>query len=55
MIKRVVEVRPLGDHRLFIRFDDGVRGEGDVASFVRFDRVLEPLRDPAQSDRPLSV
>jgi len=48
MITRVVEVRPLGGHRLFIRFDDGVQGEVDVASFVRFDGILEPLRDPTR-------
>ncbi len=30
MIRRVVEVRPLGGHRLFIRFDDEVQGEVDV-------------------------
>jgi hypothetical protein len=48
MIKRVVEVRPLGGYRLFIRFDDGVQGEVDVASFVRFDGVFEPLRDLAR-------
>jgi hypothetical protein len=48
MIKRVVEVRLLGGYRLFIRFDDGVQGEVDIASFVRFDGVFEPLRDPAR-------
>jgi hypothetical protein len=48
MIKRVVEVQPLGGYRLFIKFDDGVQGEIDVASFVRLDGVFEPLRDPAR-------
>ena len=48
MMKSVVEVRPLGGYRLFIRFDDGVQGEVDVSSFVEFDGVFEPLRDPAK-------
>lgn len=46
MMKSVVEVRPLSGYRLFIRFDDGVQGEVDVSSFVEFDGVFEPLRDP---------
>jgi hypothetical protein len=48
MMRKVVEVRPLGGYRLFIRFDDGVQGEVDIASFVPFDGVFEPLRDPAR-------
>lgn len=48
MTKDVVEVRPLGGYRLYLRFDDGVHGEVDVADFVRFDGVFEPLRDPAR-------
>jgi len=48
VIRKVVEVRPLGGYRLFIRFDDGVQGDVDVASFVHFDGVFEPLRDPAR-------
>ena len=48
MGKDVVEVRPLGGHRLFIRFEDGVQGALNIADFVRFDGVFEPLRDPAR-------
>src|SRR5438034_4304238 len=48
MIKDVVEVRPLGGHRLYLKYDDGVHGEVDVAQFVRFDGVFEELRDPAR-------
>jgi hypothetical protein len=47
-MKHVVDVRPLGGHRLFIRFDDGLQGDLDLATFVRFDGVLEPLNDPAR-------
>jgi hypothetical protein len=48
MVKDIVEVRPLGGHRIFIRFEDGVQGEVNVADFVRFDGVFEALRDPAR-------
>jgi hypothetical protein len=42
LIKRVVEVRPLGGYRLFIRFDDGVQGEVDIASYVDLGTVCWP-------------
>ncbi len=48
MLKDVVEVRALPGHRLFIRFEDGVHGEVDVAAKVRFDGVFAPLLDPAK-------
>ena len=44
----VVEVRTLGDHRLFVRFEDGVQGEIDIAELIRFDGVFAPLRDPVR-------
>ncbi|RPH75251.1 MAG: DUF2442 domain-containing protein, partial [Candidatus Rokuibacteriota bacterium] len=33
----VTEVRLLGDHRLYVRFEDGVGGEVDVAGLVEFE------------------
>ncbi|MFD3006594.1 DUF2442 domain-containing protein [Thermus tengchongensis] len=43
---RIVKVKPLGDYRLLLGFDDGT--EGEVAfSPGEFTGVLEPLRDPA--------
>jgi len=47
MMKDVVEVRPLGGHRLYLRFEDGVAGELDFADLLRFDGIFAPLRDPA--------
>lgn len=47
MLKDVVEVRPLGEYRLFLRFEDGVAGELDFARRLRFDGIFAPLRDPA--------
>ena len=44
----IAEVRPLGNHRVFIKFDDGVEGEVDVAEMVAFEGVFAPLRDPAR-------
>ena len=47
MLRDVVSVEPLADHRLRVRFDDGVEGIVDVAEMVQFSGVFEPLGDPA--------
>ena len=47
MLRDIVEVRPLGAHRLYLRFEDGVSGELDFAGRLRFEGVFAPLRDPA--------
>lgn len=47
MLRDIVSVKPLSDHRLQITFDNGVEGEIDVAALVHFHGVFEPLRDPA--------
>ena len=47
MLVDITEVRPLGDHRLFLRFEDGTQGVLDLAPILRFDGIFEPLRDPA--------
>lgn len=44
MMKDIVEARALEDRRLYLRFEDGVAGEVDLADFVRFDGVFDPLR-----------
>jgi len=46
MLSDVIEVRPVGGYRLFLRFGDGAAGEVDLAATLRFDGVFEPLRDP---------
>ena len=48
MMVDVVEVRPLGGYRLFLRFEDGVEGEVDVSRLISFDGVFGSLRDPAR-------
>jgi hypothetical protein len=47
MLKDIVEVKALGAHRLYLRFEDGVAGELDFARRLRFEGVFAPLRDPA--------
>lgn len=46
MLKDIVEARPLGQHRLFLRFEDGVQGEVDIARMIPFTGILAPLADP---------
>ena len=48
MLTDIVEVRPVGGYRLFVRFEDGVAGEVDLEPILRFDGVFAPLRDPAR-------
>ena len=46
MLMDVVEVRPVVDYRLWLRFEDGSAGEVDLAAFVIFDGIFTPLREP---------
>jgi hypothetical protein len=46
MLVDIVEVRPLERHRLFLRFADGVEGEIDLDTIVRWEGVFAPLRAP---------
>jgi len=45
MLKDIVEVRHLGGYRLGLRFEDGVSGEVDLSSRLRFEGVFAPLKD----------
>jgi hypothetical protein len=47
MLKDIVDARPLGDYRLYLRFEDGVEGVVDLAPHLSFRGVFEALRDPA--------
>jgi hypothetical protein len=46
MLKDIVGAKALGDHRLHLRFEDGVEGVVDLASHLSFRGVFEPMRDP---------
>ena len=48
MLVDVLEVRALGGHRLWVRFDDGLEGEVDLARVLTFDGVFAPLADPSR-------
>jgi len=41
MLKDIVEVKALGGHRLYLRFEDGVAGQLDFAHRLRFDGVFQ--------------
>ena len=47
MLADIVFVKHIGDHRLQLRFEDGVEGEVDLAKLVRFVGVLAPLEEPS--------
>jgi len=47
MLKDIIEVRPLGGYRLWLRFEDGVEGEVDCERFLSFTGVFAALRDSA--------
>ena len=46
MRAHLVEAVAVGDHRVWVRFDDGVVGDVDLSD-VLDGPVFEPLRDPA--------
>jgi hypothetical protein len=44
MLKDIIEVKPLEEYRLFLRFENGVEGVVDVSELIRFEGVFAPLR-----------
>jgi len=44
VLRDVVEARPLGGYRVYVRFDDGIDGEVDLARLITFEGVFAPLR-----------
>jgi hypothetical protein len=51
MLKDIIQVRPLNDFHLHVRFEDGVEGVIDVANLISFHGVFESLKDPAEFAR----
>jgi len=54
MLKDIVEATPLEGYRVRLRFEDGVVGELDLATIIRFEGVFASLKDLARF-RELSV
>lgn len=50
MLKDIVEVRPLRDYVLYLRFEDGAEGEVDLGSLIQFKGVFASLKDQARFD-----
>ena len=48
MLKDIVEAKVTGEHRLYLRFEDGLEGEVDLEELVDFKGVFEPLKDPSE-------
>lgn len=46
MLMDVTYVEPRRPYRLHLRFEDGVEGEIDLVSLIRFEGVFESIRDP---------
>jgi hypothetical protein len=44
MLQDIVEVKPLGGYRLYLRFEDGVAGELDFAGRLQFEGVFAQVR-----------
>jgi hypothetical protein len=47
-MKDIVEARATGNHRLYLRFEDGVSGEIDLGRLIDFKGVFEPLQRPEE-------
>jgi hypothetical protein len=48
MLIDIIEAKPVGGHRIYIRFEDGMSGEVDLNDLVELNGVFEPLRDPEE-------
>ena len=45
MLKDIVAVRPTGEYRLWLRFEDGVEGEVDLKPILSLQGIFAPLSD----------
>lgn len=50
-LKDAILVKPLNNHRLFVRFEDGAEGEIDVSALVTFSGVFAPLHEKTAFDK----
>jgi hypothetical protein len=47
MLKDIIEVKPLRDYWVYLRFEDGVEGKVNIAELIEFRGVFTALFDPA--------
>jgi hypothetical protein len=53
-IVKVVELKPVGEHALWLRFSNGTEGTRDFGDILADGGpMLEPLRDPSMFQRAL--
>lgn len=45
MLRDIVAVKPLGEYRLHLRFEDGVEGTVDLKPHLSFRGIFAPLND----------
>ena len=50
MIASITKAKPLGGYRVWLEFNDGLRGEVDLEAWL-FGPVFEPLKDPSYFGR----
>ncbi len=48
MLKDIIAVRPVSNFEIFLRFEDGVEGELDLSTFIKFDGIFESLKNPEE-------
>ncbi|BCX81322.1 hypothetical protein MIT9_P0900 [Methylomarinovum caldicuralii] len=46
MLVDLIEARPLDNHRVYLRFEDGLEGALDLGAYLSFRGIFAPLRDP---------
>jgi hypothetical protein len=48
VLKDIVEARPIGGHRVYLRFEDGLEGEVDIGAMIEFTGVFAALGNEAE-------
>ncbi len=47
MLKDIIDVKPLHDQWVYLRFEDGAEGKVNLAELIEFRGVFAQLSDPA--------
>jgi len=47
MLKDIIEVKPLNNYWLYLRFEDGVEGKVNIGELIEFRGVFASLHNPA--------